>query len=131
MLIPQFIRKLFDTHGEDQAVLYGYDPGSSRGDMLIIEEGKAPPPPRPPKPRVRILPGGWIRHDGAVFPFPSDIFVEVVFEGGAPSGNPVQRAKEWPDAWWRMRAGDPRYNIRFYRLAVYSPTAIDPRELPL
>nr|WP_317892406.1 hypothetical protein [uncultured Sphingomonas sp.] len=139
MLIPQFIRKLFDTHGEDHAlwcgydqgrqdhgVLYGYDPGSSRGDVLIIEEGQAPPPPRPPKPRVRMLPIGWIRHTGGVFPFDKRLPVEIIFSGGLHiAGRDVEQAGYWPDDWWKGEAHSWKYNVRFYRIVEWPfPAAI-------
>ncbi|MCG7348955.1 hypothetical protein [Sphingomonas sp. ACRSK] len=124
-MIPQFIRKLFDTHGEDHALWCGYDPGSSPGDMLIIEEGQAPPPPRPPKPRVRMLPIGWIKHMGGPFPFDKRLPVEIILADGLHiTGRDVEHAGYWPDDWWQGHASSWKRNIRFYRFVEWPLPAL-------
>lgn len=126
MLIPQFIRKLFDESGAGIETCWsGFDPDSSPGDVLIIEEGQAPPPPRPPKPRVRIWPSGWIRHTGGLFPFDKRLPVEIIFSDGLHiAGRDVEHAGYWPDDWWQGHASSLKRNIRFYRFVEWPLPAL-------
>jgi hypothetical protein len=70
-----------------------------------------------PKPRVCIRQTGWVRHNGGSFPFAPETFVEVIYACGLrQTGEHAKAARTILDDWWRQKAGDPRYNVMFYRI---------------
>jgi hypothetical protein len=121
-IAPRWLRRLFDCSAP-YLVLW-----SPALDGLDVDALAATATPRrTSKPRVRILPSGWIRHPGGPFPFDPKAIVEVTFaDGHSVEGELADHADFWPDAWWRQEAGTWRRNIIFYRLSpAVKVTALD------
>lgn len=100
MKLPRWIRRLFDTRGQQP-------------DLWRAE--------RPCKPRVRIRPDGWITHPrGQPFPFDPLTVVEVrLSSGGQMLGTDADYARLWHDNMWKGRAISRKYNIVAYRIVSF------------
>lgn len=73
------------------------------------------------KPRVRIMPGGWIRHDGGPFPFDRHTLVEIALADGLIlRGRDAEYASFWASSRWCWTADSWRHCILFYRLVDYN-----------
>jgi hypothetical protein len=93
---------------------FGLSACSSEGRQRLREIIGLPANPRP---RVRIRPDGWIRHDGRPFPFGPNVVVEIIQRGGEQSvSDQAEYSSFWPEAYWEWRAQSWRRNILFYRM---------------
>lgn len=96
-----------------------------RGSRMIASVEQEPTPAAP-KPRVRIRPDGWVRHDGGSFPFAPNVVVETGHAGGFYGlGKQAEYASFWPEEFWRGDARSWRNNILFYRI-VRMPVVMMP-----